>query len=258
MTTATERRPAPEGSPPGVPSLTTQDLSVHFAGVKALDGIDLRLERGEILGLIGPNGAGKTTLVNALSGFQRPTRGRVYLDGHDITGLSSFKLARLGMVRTFQSVRLFPRLTVLENVVTYAVARGLSKRAAAAMSLELLHQLDLGDRAHDLARGLPHGIERRIGIARALAGSPSFLLLDEPAAGLNEAESDAMVVSLNEISRQRQCGLMIIEHDMRLIMQLCHRIQVLDFGQTIAVGEPAAIQADPVVVAAYLGVDEED
>jgi branched-chain amino acid transport system ATP-binding protein len=228
-------------------------VAVHFEGVKAVDGVDLTLARGEILGLIGPNGAGKTTFVNALTGFQALTAGTVAVDGRDITGWSASRIARVGVVRTFQSVRLFPRLTVLENVEAAGVATGLDRRASRRLAHELLDRFGLRDRAHHPGSGIPHGQERALGIVRALATRPRYLLLDEPAAGLNEAEGDELVHSLAAVRDEFGCGLLIIEHDMRVIMRLCERIHVLDYGRTLAVGGPDEVRANPTVLTAYLG-----
>jgi branched-chain amino acid transport system ATP-binding protein len=228
-------------------------LAVHFEGVKAVDGVDLRLAPGEILGLIGPNGAGKTTFVNAITGFQRPTAGSVHVDGTDVTGWGASRVARAGLARTFQSVRLFPRLSVLENVEIGAVGNGLGRGAARKLASELLDRFGLADRAHQLGAGLPHGEERRLGIVRALAGTPKYVLLDEPAAGLNESEGDELVTALGGIRDDFECGLLVIEHDMRVIMRLCERLQVLDYGKTIAIGTPEQVRADPAVLTAYLG-----
>jgi branched-chain amino acid transport system ATP-binding protein len=243
--------PGTAAAPP--PAVEVRELAVHFEGVKAVDGVDLILRRGEILGLIGPNGAGKTTFVNALTGFQRLTAGAVSIDGVDVTGWSPSRLTRAGLARTFQSVRLFPRLTVLENVEAGAVGVGLGRRAARERAVELLLALGLAGRAHDPASGLPHGEERRLGVMRALASRPKYLLLDEPAAGLNEVEADELVRALARIRDDFGCGLMIIEHDMRVIMSLCERIQVLDYGRTISIGTPKEVRSDPAVLTAYLG-----
>jgi branched-chain amino acid transport system ATP-binding protein len=251
---------APGAAPQAVPAvangaelLEARDLKVHFGGVHAVDGVDLVLTKGEILGLIGPNGAGKTTLVNALSGFQKPTAGTVLMNGRDVTGLSPHRLARRGLARTFQSVRLFPGLTVLENVELGGVGVGMRRPAARRWARELLERLKLDDKASLYAIGLPHGLERRLGIVRALAAKPTFLMLDEPAAGLNEQESDELVSSLTLIRDDFSCALVVIEHDMRLIMRLCERIQVLDYGRTISIGTPAEVRRDPAVLTAYLG-----
>ena len=237
----------------GTDLLEARGLTVHFGGVRAVDGVDLALRKGEILGLIGPNGAGKTTLVNALSGFQKPTAGTVLMDGRNVTGLSPHRLARRGLARTFQSVRLFPGLTVLENVELGGVGVGMRRPAARKWARELLERLKLDDKAGLYGVGLPHGLERRLGIVRALAAKPAFLMLDEPAAGLNEQESDELVESLALIRDDFSCALVVIEHDMRLIMRLCERIQVLDHGKTISIGSPTEVRRDPAVLTAYLG-----
>lgn len=237
--------------------LECRDLNVHFEGVKAVDGVDLELRSGEILGLIGPNGAGKTTLVNTLTGFQRPTAGSVHLDGADVTGWPPDRLARIGLARTFQAVRLFAGLTVFENVELGALGVGMSRREAQRWAWELLERLDLTAMADASASGVPHGMERRLALVRALATRPRFLLLDEPAAGLNEAEGDALVAALAGIRDDFACGLMVIEHDMRVIMRLCERIQVLDYGKTISIGTAQEVQKDPAVLAAYLGSERE-
>jgi branched-chain amino acid transport system ATP-binding protein len=243
----------PAAAANGAELLEARGLKVHFGGVHAVDGVDLELSKGEILGLIGPNGAGKTTLVNALSGFQKPTAGRVLLNGDDVTGWSPDRLARRGLTRTFQSVRLFSGLTVLENIELGGVGVGMRRPAARRAARELLERLGLGGMADAFATGLPHGLERRLGILRALAAKPTFLLLDEPAAGLNEHESDELVGALMLIRDDFSCALVVIEHDMRVIMRLCERIQVLDYGKTISMGVPAQVRADPAVLTAYLG-----
>jgi branched-chain amino acid transport system ATP-binding protein len=175
------------------------------------------------------------------------------MNGQDVTGMSPDRLARRGLARTFQSVRLFPGLTVLENVEFSGVGVGMRRRAARKWARELLERLSLDDKADLYGTGLPHGLERRLGLVRALAAKPSFLLLDEPAAGLNEQESDELVASLTLIRDDFSCALVVIEHDMRLIMRLCERIQVLDYGKTISIGSPAQVRSDPAVLTAYLG-----
>jgi branched-chain amino acid transport system ATP-binding protein len=233
--------------------LVARGLVVRLGGVQAVDGVDLHFEQGEILGLIGPNGAGKTTIVNALSGFQRLDGGRVELDGRDTTRWSPDRLARHGLVRTFQGIRLFGSMTALENVEAAALGAGARRAAASRRAAETLELLGLGARADRRADTLAHGDARRLGIARALALRPRLLMLDEPAAGLNEAESDALLDVLARIRGELGCGLLVIEHDMRLIMRLCDRVQVLDHGATIAMGDPLAVQGDPAVLEAYLG-----
>jgi ABC-type branched-subunit amino acid transport system ATPase component len=228
-----------------VDQLQARGIRVHFEGVK-----------GDILGLIGPNGAGKTTLVNALSGFVRPTSGVVSLADVDITSWSPQRLARSGVGRTFQDVRLFRGLTVLENTELGALAAGARRKEARELAWEILYRLRLTAEAGILAGSLPHGAERRLGIARALAGGPRFLLLDEPATGMYEAETDELVDTLLSIRADYSCGLLLIEHDMRVVMNLCERVQVLDYGKTIALGTPTEVRGDPAVLEAYLGRDE--
>jgi branched-chain amino acid transport system ATP-binding protein len=234
-------------------ALSTEGVKVHFDGVKAIDGVDFTVATGEILGLIGPNGAGKTTLVNVITGMQRPDSGVVRLGEAEITSWSPARRARAGLARTFQGARLFARLTVLENIEAGAVGTGLGRREARVRSDELLEAFALQDVAAVQAAALPHGTARRLGVARALAGVPRFLLLDEPAAGLDEDESLALVDLLKEVHREYSLGLVVIEHDVPLIMSLCERIHVLDHGETLAVGSPEEISRDASVIAAYLG-----
>lgn len=228
-------------------------LTVYFEGLRALDSVEFELQRDEVLGLIGPNGAGKTTLVNVMSGFQRPSAGRITLNGKDVTALGAHRRCRLGIGRTFQAARLFRALSVAENIEAGGLGVGLSRRAARARARALMDRFGLAADAERPAASLPHGRERRVAILRALAGNPRFLLLDEPAAGLNEVESDDLLTVIRGIHEEDGCGVLVIEHDMRLIMRLCDRIHVLDYGRSIAVGPPSAIRSDPAVVAAYLG-----
>jgi len=237
----------------GTEVIEARDIRVYLRGVRAVDGVDLTLPRGEILGLIGPNGAGKTTLVNVLSGFQRATSGVVVVDGRDVTAWAPSEIARAGVVRTFQDGHLFRGLSVFENVEAAAVSAERTRWAARALTRELLARLQLERRSGSRAGLLPHGNERRVAIARALAARPRFLLLDEPAAGLDEDESDELVAALGGIRDAFGVGLLVIEHDMRLIMQLSERIQVLDHGKTIAIGTPEQVRSDPAVLEAYLG-----
>ena len=233
--------------------LRADGIRVHFVGVKAVDGVDLVLRRGEIFGLIGPNGAGKTTLVNALTGFQKPTEGEVFMDELEITGWPPHKLGRMGLGRTFQGVRVFAELTAFENVELGALGVGASRKEARTRAWALLERMRMSDRAEQKAGSLPYGDERRIGLLRVLAMLPTFLLLDEPAAGMNEAESDDLMAAIGEIRDEFGCGVLVIEHDMRVIMRLCERIQVLDYGKTISVGTPDEVRRDPAVITAYLG-----
>ncbi len=235
--------------------LEAREISVVFAGLRALDGVSLALERGEILGLIGPNGSGKTTLVNAITGHVPLAGGEVRVAGETITGLPPPHIARRGVVRSFQIVRLFDALTVRENVTSGALATGAGRREALARAEQLLDEFGLRDRAEHLGAELSYGDKRRVEIARALAASPRFLLLDEPAAGMNEEESSALLEILAALPERRGLGLLIIDHDMALIMRLCHRLQVLASGRTIAEGEVDRVRNDPEVIAAYLGTE---
>ena len=233
--------------------LVAEGLHVHFEGVRAVDGIDLTLEEGQIMGLIGPNGAGKTTFMNAVSGFVPLTAGTVTMEGQTVSELSPQKLVRLGLVRTFQDVATFPELTVFENVELGALGTGVSRRRARSQASRLLERLGLDHLAQMRASSLPHGDERRVGIARAAAVSPVFLLLDEPAAGLDDVQSTELTTTISSLRDELDCGVLLIEHDMRVIFRVCERIQVLDYGKTIAVGSAAEIAKDEKVIKAYLG-----
>jgi ABC-type branched-subunit amino acid transport system ATPase component len=237
----------------GTTKLQAEAIRVHFEGVRAVDGVDLTLEHGQIMGLIGPNGAGKTTFMNAISSFVPLTAGRVVLAGVDVTGWSPRRLVKHGLVRTFQDVATFPELSVFENVELGGLGGGLSRRDARIRAWELLEGMDLKHLARLPASALPHGDERRVGIARAVAVRPKFLLLDEPAAGLDDDESLALAATIQQIRDDNGCGVLLVEHDMRIIFRVCERIQVLDFGKSIAVGSAAEIRTDKSVIAAYLG-----
>ena len=233
--------------------LSAHAVSVRFGGLVAVDQVSIRLERGEILGLIGPNGAGKTTLVNVLSGFQRPLTGAIVVGERDCTRLPRHGFPRAGVVRTFQAVRLFRGLTVSENVEIGYVGQGHGRAEARRRAADILGELRLSDKAHRAASGLSYGEERRVGLARALAINPRFLLLDEPAAGLAAAEADELRKLIIEVRSKYDCGVLVIEHNMALVMNLCERIQVLDSGRTIAAGTPAEIRSHTGVRRAYLG-----
>ncbi len=237
----------------GKGALRAEGVSLAFSGLQVLREIDLELEPGEALGLIGPNGAGKTTLVNVLSGFQEPDSGTVTLDGVDVTGRTPTRLARDGLGRTFQAALPFPHLTGLESVAVGAMGIGVNRRRAAAVAAEVLGRLNLLEQAALPAGSLAPGAQRLLGVARALAIQPRYLLLDEPAAGLNEAECEELVEILRNVLVDFGCGILLIEHDMSIVMELCPRVQVLDDGMTLRVGTPGEIQADPAVVEAYLG-----
>jgi branched-chain amino acid transport system ATP-binding protein len=233
--------------------LQTQGISVHFQGVRALDGVDLTLSEGEVLGLLGPNGAGKTTLVNVMTGYLRPSRGRLLLDGEVVDGLAPEALARRGIVRTFQSVRLFRRLSVLENVETAALTLHGRRRRAKESARQALAFIGLEQIAHRRAGALAYADERRVGIARALALQPHFLLLDEPAAGMTELECEALSRLIAQLPQRFGCGVLLIEHNVSVVIAVCRNIHVLDNGRTLATGAIDTVRKDPAVIAAYLG-----
>ena len=236
--------------------LAASGLRVQFAGVVALDGVDLTVDRGEIVGLIGPNGSGKTTCLNALSGFVSLAGGRVSLDERDVTRWSPARRARAGLTRTFQSVRVFAELSVSDNVEAAALGGGLGRRAARRQAAAVLASLGLAHLGDLAAGGVSAGDERRVGIARALATRPRFLLLDEPAAGLNDAESIRLIDTIRALAGEFGCGVLLVEHDMRVVMGTCARLHVLDSGRTVAAGAPDDVARDPDVIAAYFGNEE--
>jgi branched-chain amino acid transport system ATP-binding protein len=233
-------------------SLRASAVSRSFEGVRALREVTLELERGEVLGLIGPNGAGKSTLVNVLSGFDRPTQGRVLFEERDVTRWSAHRRGRHGLARTFQHSHAFNGLTVRENVEVSALGVGASGRAATHRADELLDLLALAEYADRPAAELPHGDERRLGVARALATEPRFVLMDEPAAGLPEAEVPRFAAAVNTV-RDRGAGVLLVDHNVALVLEVCERIHVLDQGATLAEGTPDEIRSHLGVAAAYLG-----
>jgi branched-chain amino acid transport system ATP-binding protein len=234
-------------------TLRASSVSRSFDGVRALGGVTLELHRGEIVGLIGPNGAGKSTLVNVLSGFDRPDGGTVSLGDRDITRWSPHRRGRNGLARTFQHSRSFRDLSVRENVEVSALGVGAAPREATRRADALLARLGLDRYATAPAAALAHGDERRLGVARALATEPSFVLMDEPAAGLPEAEIPEFATVVRSVSAEHGAGVLLIDHNMALIMELCDRIHVLDQGTTLAEGTPVEIRANLDVAAAYLG-----
>ncbi|TDQ92242.1 ABC transporter ATP-binding protein [Paraburkholderia silvatlantica] len=237
----------------GSATITVANVSVAFGGIAALTDVSMKLQQREVFGLIGPNGAGKTTMVNVLSGFQRPTQGSVTLDGIEVGARGPHYAARIGVGRTFQAGRLFRDLTVGENLTIAAMGAGMGMRKARWRAGAILNWMGCEDMAQQRCDSLSYGNERRIGIGRALALAPKFVLLDEPASGMNDAESDALMRLIASIPGEFDCGVLLIEHNMEVIMGACERIHVLDGGRTIAEGNPAAIMHNPDVRRAYLG-----
>ena len=235
-----------------MPILEAREISVRFGGHMAVDRVDLDVEAGQITGLIGPNGAGKTTTFNVLTGLQSATAGRVVLAGDDITAVAAHKRARLGMARTFQRLELFGSLSVSDNVLTAAELVSDPGRRPADVTEELLARVGLSAEADHRADSLSTGNARLLELARALAGQPSVLLLDEPASGLDEAETDRFAAILTGLADDGM-AVLIVEHDVPLVMRLCQTITVLNFGVVLATGTPAEIQANAQVADAYLG-----
>ena len=235
------------------PLLTAHRIVKHFGGVTALAGVDLELADGEILGLIGPNGSGKTTLVNCLSGVLKIDAGGISLRDRRITTIARTRRARAGMARTFQSPRLFTELSVRENVEVGLNASRKKRLGRRRRVDALLHRLELSDLSRQVVSSLPYGHQRRVEIARALVGDPLILLLDEPAAGLNDLETAELRALLLEIRREHACAIIVIDHDMSLIMNVSDRVQVLDEGRVIFIGAPGDAFKQKEVVEAYLG-----
>jgi branched-chain amino acid transport system ATP-binding protein len=234
--------------------LIAEGVCKYFGGLRAVDDVSLTIDQGEIVGLIGPNGSGKTTFINVITGYLEATRGRVHAGDVDITGWPPHRLPHVGIARTFQVTRLFKHLTVLENVEAAAVTIGhRSRNQARDVAMAALDRVGLAARSHAPSRTLPHGEGRLLEVARALGTNPAFLLLDEPGAGLNDAESQILLETLTRIRAEVGCGLLVVDHDMRLIMRLCDRIHVLDHGRTIAEGTPEIVRRLPAVREAYLG-----
>jgi branched-chain amino acid transport system ATP-binding protein len=255
------------------PILETHHLGIDFGGLTAVDELSLTVGRTEIAGLIGPNGAGKTTVFNMLTNVYQPTRGNILLDGTSTAGKSTAQVNRMGIARTFQNIRLFSQMSVLDNVkvglhnsikesflasVTHAFGYHKAERRSRERALELLDFFGMADMANDEAGSLPYGAQRRLEIVRALATKPGILLLDEPAAGMNPSETAELMENIRRIRDSFEIAVMLIEHDMNLVMNICEGICVLDHGKVIAKGTPSQIKENPVVIEAYLGKKEAD
>jgi branched-chain amino acid transport system ATP-binding protein len=248
--------------------LTLKDATIQFGGLIAVNKVNFTLEKGDVFGLIGPNGAGKTTCFNLITGVYTPTSGQIIFNGRDITGTPSNKIASLGIARTFQNIRLFPALSALENVVVGAFLRHNVGLASALcylpaaiketdklkeFSMEMLRILDLDHVANVRSADLAYGMQRRLEIARAMATQPELLLLDEPAAGMNPNEKLDLMKTVRRLREEHGKTVLVIEHDMRFVMNLCEKIFVLDHGEEISYGPPDKVRNDPKVIEAYLG-----
>lgn len=248
--------------------LKTNNITIVFGGLKAVDNFSIEIKKGELVGLIGPNGAGKTTVFNMLTGVYTPTSGTVELNGEDVTKLSPHVRVKKGIARTFQNIRLFKRMSVLENVkvaanvnMNYGIFDGIFKTKkywaqedkATEEAMEILEVLGLAEYKDQEAQNLPYGKQRKLEIARALASKPSLLCLDEPAAGMNPIETEELMETIKIVREKFNTTVLLIEHDMKLVMGICEWIKVINFGKEIAQGTPAEIQANEEVIKAYLG-----
>ncbi len=251
--------------------LKTEGLGIQFGGLKAVDEFNFEIDKGELYGLIGPNGAGKTTVFNLLTGVYKPTSGQITFDGKSLLKLNPTQITKAGIARTFQNIRLFKNMTVIDNVkvglhnsqnysllapVLKLPSYYMSEQAIDEMAHSLLKVFDLDEFADAKAKNLPYGKQRKLEIARALATSPQLLLLDEPAAGMNPTETAELMETIKIVRDKFSVAILLIEHDMKLVMGICEKIAVLNFGTVIAFGKPEDIQSNPDVIAAYLGHDE--
>ena len=248
--------------------LEVKNLSISLGGLKAVDGFDVTIEKGQLYGLIGPNGAGKTTVFNLLTGVYKPDTGSIVLDGKNITGKKTIEINQDGIARTFQNIRLFKELTVLENVKAglhnhfkYSTLTGIlrlpkyyqTEKAMDEKAMELLKVFDLDKESHYKAANLPYGKQRKLEIARALATEPKLLLLDEPAAGMNPNETAELMDTIRFVRKEFNMTILLIEHDMKLVSGICEKLTVLNFGQVLATGDTSDVLNDPQVITAYLG-----
>lgn len=255
------------------PILRAEHLGITFGGLRAVDDFNMTINKGELVGLIGPNGAGKTTVFNLLTGVYKPTDGEFWLDGEKMNGKKTYQVVRAGIARTFQNIRLFKQMTVEENVLvafnesfSYHMGGAIfrtprfwrEEREMHQKAIDLLRIFKLEGLAQTQAANLPYGAQRKLEIARALATGMKLLLLDEPAAGMNPTETEDLLECINTIRDRFGIAILLIEHDMSLVMNVCQRIQVLDYGRTIASGLPEEIAHNPRVISAYLGSDEDE
>ena len=248
--------------------LDLRDVSIVFGGLRAVSNFTMHIDEGELVGLIGPNGAGKTTAFNMITGVYVPTEGEIYFDGKLINGKKSYQVTQMGMARTFQNIRLFSELSVLDNVkiannmhIGYSLPHAIfrvnkyfdEEKKVTEQGMELLKLFHLDKHAHDMAKNLPYGAQRRLEIARALATKPQLLLLDEPAAGMNPQETKELMEMIRWLRDNFKISILLIEHDMSLVMGVCERLYVLEYGMCIATGTPAEIKKNKRVIKAYLG-----